>query len=127
MWGKNLDSRLEDVPNGQGLKFLPATEVNNLQLGRLGCTANAILFREEYSLTFDTLGQYTAKSGGMVVTGGSGIGTNLLQKDMSPFANALTICREISFYILCTSPTPKHHAARCSTILRLWGLRPLSS
>ncbi len=125
MWGKPLESRLLDVGNGEGLKFLPATEVDNLQLRKLGCPASSILFREEYGLTFDILSKHPAKSGGMVVTGTSGIGTNLLQKDMSPFANALTTCREIGLYILCASPTPKHQAAHCSTIV--WALRPLPS
>ncbi len=127
MWRKDLQSRLRDVQvsNGKALKFLPATEVDNLQLQQLGCPAKAILFREEYSSTFDILSKHPAEtgSGGMVVTGGSGIGTNPSPKDISLFANALTICREIGLSILYASSTPKHRAARCSTTPQVWGVR----
>jgi len=61
---------------------------------------SAILIRDEYGSTFETLRKYPAKSGGMVVTGGSGIGTNLLQKGISTFANGLPTCREIGLYTI---------------------------
>ena len=81
MWRQDLGSRLQDVEQCEGLKYLPATEVNNLQLRHLGCTARAILIREEYSFTLEALEGRQDNSGGMIVTGHSGIGTHLLQND----------------------------------------------
>jgi hypothetical protein len=84
MWRQDLGSRLQDVDQCEGLKYLPATVVDDLQLRQLGCNAKAILVREEYRFTLDALeGRQKAQnnSGGIVVMGHPGIGTNLLQKD----------------------------------------------
>jgi hypothetical protein len=86
MWRQDLGSRLQDVDQCEGLKYLPATvvQVDDLQLRQLGCNAKAILVSEEYRFTSDALeGRQKAQnnSGGIVVMRHPGIGTNLLQKD----------------------------------------------
>jgi len=77
MWQQDLGSRLRDV-GVDDLKYLPATEVEGLQLRRLGCKAEIILIRNEYLFTMDTLEGRQNNSGGMVITGHPGIGTDLL-------------------------------------------------
>ena len=81
MWQQDLKSSLKDVDQCEGLKYLPATVMENLQLQELQCNAYFILIHNEYCLTLDTLARYPNTSGGIVVTGHPGIGTNLLQKD----------------------------------------------
>jgi hypothetical protein len=81
MWKKDLNGRLEDVI---GHKYLPATQVEILELQQLGCNAKAILVRKEYDFTLDALEKRQKAqddSGGIVVTGHPGIGTHSLQKD----------------------------------------------
>ena len=80
MWQQDLGSKLQDVDQCEGFKYLPATVVNELRLRELKCNAMAILVREEYRSTLDTL-EARQNIGGMVVMGHPGIGTNLLQKD----------------------------------------------
>jgi hypothetical protein len=83
MWGKELESRLQrvqdvEVVEGQGLQYLPTTEVESLCLRQLGCMANAILVREEYDFALNALEERQKaqnNSGGTVVTGHPGIGT----------------------------------------------------
>jgi hypothetical protein len=75
MWNKDLNGRLEDVDD---LKYLPATQVEILELRQLGCSAKAILVRKEYRFTMNTLEERQkaqSESGGIVVTGHPGIGT----------------------------------------------------
>jgi hypothetical protein len=91
MWRQDLGRRLQDVDQCEGLKYLPATVVDDLQLRELGCGAKAILFREEYTVTLNALEGCEDDSGGIVVTGHPGIGTNLLQKDI--YAHVLITSR----------------------------------
>jgi hypothetical protein len=72
MWRQDLGSRLQDVDRCEGLKYLPATVVDNLGLRELRCNAKAILVRE-YRFTLDTLEGRQNDFGGMVVTGYPGI------------------------------------------------------
>lgn len=80
MWQNDIEKKLLDVVGYKGLKYLPLTEVKNLQLGELGCTENPILFREDYSFTLKQLKDRRSNHdfGGMVVLGHPGIGTSLL-------------------------------------------------
>lgn len=55
----------------------PATAIEELQLRRLGCTAKAILVREEYPLTLKARKGRQNKSGGIIVTGHPGIGKSV--------------------------------------------------
>jgi hypothetical protein len=75
MWQQDLESRLQDVGQCEGLKYLPPTAVHDLRLRRLGCTAEAILVREEYYFTLKALEGRQNNSGGIIVTGHPGIGT----------------------------------------------------
>jgi hypothetical protein len=81
MWRQDLGGILQDVDQCEGLKFLPAAVVNELQLRELGCNAKAILVREEYTFALKAMEGRQMDSGGIIVTGHPGIGTNLLQKD----------------------------------------------
>ena len=81
MWRQDLESKLQDIEGCNGLKYLPAAEVNDLRLRELGCFAQAILVREEYCSTFSALEQRQDSSGGIVLTGHPGIGASLLLKD----------------------------------------------
>jgi hypothetical protein len=91
MWRQDLGRRLQDVDQCEGLKYLPATAVDDLQLRELGCKAKVILVREEYTFTLNALEGRQEHSGGIVVTGHPGIGTNLLQKDI--YAHVLITSR----------------------------------
>ena len=73
MW-RNDFSRLLKADKCNGFKYLPATEVQRLQLEVLGCEAGAILFREEYIFTLKRLEERRPNIGGVVVTGQPGIG-----------------------------------------------------
>ena len=81
MWQQDLESRLQDVDQCEGFKYLPATVVKDLRLWELQCDAEIILICNKYRLTLNTLVRHQNTSGGIVVTGYPGIGTNLLQKD----------------------------------------------
>jgi hypothetical protein len=91
MWRQDLGRRLQDVDQCEGLKYLPATVINDLQLLQLGCNATAILVREEYSFTLRALEGCHTNSGGIVLMGHPGIGMNLLRKDY--FAHVLITSR----------------------------------
>jgi hypothetical protein len=82
MWRQDLGRRLQDVDRCEGLKYLPATVVDDLQLADLGCEADVILVREEYVFTLNALEGRQKNTGGIVLTGHPGIGTSLLQKDI---------------------------------------------
>jgi hypothetical protein len=75
MWGKDLEKMLLDVPDCEGLKYLPKAQLDHLQIGFLGYPEQVLLIREEYIFAMNHL---TSKSlcegGGMVVTGQPGIG-----------------------------------------------------
>ena len=74
MWQQDLGNILQDV---DGFNYLPATEVERLQLKQLGCDADVILVRSDYIFTMNILKQRRQKkSGGIVVTGTPGIGTH---------------------------------------------------
>ena len=83
MWQQDLESSLQDVDQCKGFKYLPVDMIKNLRLQHLRCYTKSILVRNEYHFTLETLMRYqnSGNSGGMVVTGHPGIGTNLLQKD----------------------------------------------
>jgi hypothetical protein len=76
MWGNDLRSKLQDVEGIEGIKYLPPHEVDNLQLRKLGCNAEAILIRKEYYFTLNALNGRQNNSGGIVITGHPGIGTH---------------------------------------------------
>jgi hypothetical protein len=81
MWQQDLESKLQDVDQCEGFKYLPSTVVNDLRLRELTLYSMAILVREEYRYTLNTLEERQDNSGGVVVVGHPGIGTNLLQKN----------------------------------------------
>jgi hypothetical protein len=112
MWEQDLESRLQEVSQCGGLKYLPATAIEELQLRRLGCTAEAILVREEYPFTLKALEARQNNSGGIIVTGHPGIGMNSLQNDN--FAHVLLTSRQVGIYLLRPSPPPKQRADGCS-------------
>ncbi len=74
MWQTNLEKRLLDVDECKELKYLPSSEVKDLQLRVLGCDTDTILIREEYLLTLKELKDCRPKFGGIVLTGQPGIG-----------------------------------------------------
>lgn len=113
MWRQDLTSRLRDVDGCDGFKYLPATAVSDLGLQELGYGPFFMLVREEYRFIFDNLEGRQDNSGGIVVTGHPGIGTDSLQKDN--FAHVLVTSRQIGVFILPTSPPPKQRADRCAT------------
>jgi hypothetical protein len=81
MWQNDIEKNLLNVAGCKGLKYyLP--EVKNLQVAKLGCDENSILFREEYSFALEKLKDRRSnhRIGGMgrVVLGHPGIGTSLL-------------------------------------------------
>ena len=77
MWQQDLGSKLQDVDQCEGLKYLPDTMVNQLQLRRLGCHAEAILVRKEYIFALNVLEDRQNNTGGIIITGHPGIGTYL--------------------------------------------------
>jgi hypothetical protein len=77
MWRNDIGEKLRKVTESNDLKYLPPNEVDNLQLRELGCDADAILIREEYTFTSKTLEDRRANMGGTVVTGQPGIGTTI--------------------------------------------------
>jgi hypothetical protein len=82
MWLKDLGKLLLDVPDCCGLKYLPDTEVDNLQLPILGYNEKVLLICKKYAITLDALNKarnINSSGGGVVITGQSGIGTNFLQ------------------------------------------------
>ncbi|KAI0283049.1 hypothetical protein BGY98DRAFT_1093998 [Russula aff. rugulosa BPL654] len=74
MWGNDLRSKLRDVEGIEGIKYLPPHEVDNLQLRKLGCNAEAILIHKEYYFTLNALNGRQNNSGGIVIMGHPGIG-----------------------------------------------------
>ena len=113
MWRQYLTSRLRDDDECDGFKYLPTTAVRDLELRELGSGPSLMLVREEYRFAFDNLEGRQDNSGGIVVTGHPGIGTNSLQKDN--FAHVLITSRQIGVFILHTSPPPRQRADRCAT------------
>ena len=98
VWQTDLEKKLLKVDKCEDLKYLPPTEVRNLQLKSLGCATETILVREEYDLILKELAKDQPKSGGFVVTGQPGIGTSLLQTSMDCI-DVLIIYREIFYPI----------------------------
>ena len=73
---------LMDVPNSKGLKYLPRTEVDNLELHSLGYSENVLLVRKEYLTTMNILNTKSWKAcggHGVVIIGQPGIGKKLSQ------------------------------------------------
>lgn len=71
---------LLDVPakGCKGLKYLPNTKVDELQLHTLGYNEEVLLVREEYLIALGALGIKSGTGGGMVITGQPGIGMEFL-------------------------------------------------
>ena len=76
LWLKNLEKMLLDVPakGCKGLKYLPNTKVDELQLHTLGYNEEVLLVCEEYLIALGALGMKSGTGGGMVITGQPGIG-----------------------------------------------------
>ncbi|KAI0255005.1 hypothetical protein BJV78DRAFT_810987 [Lactifluus subvellereus] len=78
LWGKDLNDILLDVPDGNGLKYVPKSRMDDLELRAFKYKEDAFLVREEYSFAFDELETRSAdsekKGGGVVVLGQPGIG-----------------------------------------------------
>ena len=74
MWLKDLGKILLDVPGCKGLKYLPDTKVDDLQLHTLGYNEQVLLVRKEYLIALDALNMKSNTGGGIVITGSSGIG-----------------------------------------------------
>ena len=72
MWRQDLTSRLRDVDECDGFKYLPTTAVRDLGLRELGYGPSFMLVREEYRFAFDNLEGRQDNSGGIVVTGRPG-------------------------------------------------------
>ena len=79
MWENGLEEKLLYVDECKGLKYLPATEIKNLQLQELGCDEDTILFRKEYTFTSEKL-EGLRPNIRVVMTGQPGIGTSSLKK-----------------------------------------------
>ena len=78
MWGKNLEEMLLDVPDCEGLKYLPKAQVDHLQIGYLGYLEEVLLIRKEHIFAMNNLtSKSLRKGGGVVVTGQPGIGMDL--------------------------------------------------
>jgi hypothetical protein len=79
MWGKDFKEMLLDVPNCEGMKYLPAAQVDYLQIKHLGYPEQVLLIRTEYILSMN---KFTSKSlcegGGVVITGQPGIGMDIV-------------------------------------------------
>ncbi|KAI0245653.1 hypothetical protein BJV78DRAFT_1287359 [Lactifluus subvellereus] len=73
LWGKDLNVILLDVPNGNGLKYVPRSQVEDLELHHLEYPEYALLIRKEYIFAFDEL-ETRPRKGGVVVSGQPGIG-----------------------------------------------------
>ena len=74
MWGKDLEVMLLDVPNFEGVKYLPKAQVDHLQLGILGYPEQVLLIRKEYIFSMNDLtSKSLCKGRGVVVTGQPGI------------------------------------------------------
>jgi hypothetical protein len=68
-----------DVPDCEGLKYLPESQVDSLRLQSLGYKTEALLVCNEYIFALNHLNSGSlAKCGGAVVTVHPGIGMNLL-------------------------------------------------
>ena len=80
IWGRGLGEMLMDVPECEGLKYIPETQVNELGLPDLGYDEKVLLVRHEYNSAFDQLTSMSLNdgSGGVVVMGESGIGAKSL-------------------------------------------------
>ncbi len=66
------------MPDCEGLKYLPGSQVDSLRLRSLGYKTEALLVRNESIFALDHLNSGSlAKCGGVVVTGHPGIGMNL--------------------------------------------------
>ncbi|KAI0250344.1 hypothetical protein BJV78DRAFT_1283292 [Lactifluus subvellereus] len=78
LWGKDLNDILLDVPHGNGLKYVPKSWMDDLELRAFKYKEDAFLVREEYAFAFDKLETRSADSekrgGGVVVLGQPGIG-----------------------------------------------------
>jgi hypothetical protein len=73
MWGVNLNSILEKVPDGRE-KYLPRAQVNSLHLRALGFTEDALLVRKEYATAIRLLQEPIKWTRGVAITGKPGIG-----------------------------------------------------
>jgi hypothetical protein len=69
LWGKDLDVILRDVPHGNGVKYVPKSRVNDLELPY---HEKALLIRNEYIFAFnqqETMSQdFEEVCGGVVVS-----------------------------------------------------------
>ncbi|KAH9033758.1 hypothetical protein EDB85DRAFT_1050795 [Lactarius pseudohatsudake] len=80
LWGKDLRGLLKSFPlDDKGkLEYLPVAEVNRLGLRSLGYQEDVLLFRQAYTIAFETLhlGSPMSRSGkpGVVVVGQPGSG-----------------------------------------------------
>jgi len=80
IWGRDFGEMLMEVPNCEGLRYIPETQVNELGLQDLGYNEKALLICHRYISAFDHLTSISLndRSGGVVVTGQPGIGANSL-------------------------------------------------
>jgi len=78
MWGKDLEEMLLDVPDCEGLKYLPKAQVDHLQIGVLGYPEEVLLIRKEYIFALNNLILKSLRAGGgVLVDGQPGIGMDL--------------------------------------------------
>jgi hypothetical protein len=79
-WSRNLDKVLQPVPNCGNFKYLTKQQIDSLSLRKHLCfNEDVLLVREEYKAAYTELklcedNHLVERTGGMVVTGQSGIG-----------------------------------------------------
>jgi hypothetical protein len=73
LWGKDLSSILEQVPDCSE-KYVSQTKIAQLQLNKLGYCENALLIREEYITAINMLEGPFQPFNAVVITGQPGIG-----------------------------------------------------
>lgn len=78
MWRKDPGKIPLDVPCCNGLKYIPRTQINELQLPSLGFIEDVLLVREEYLIAWDALNRKSNGGGGIVITGQPGINAKFL-------------------------------------------------
>jgi hypothetical protein len=78
IWGRDLNAMLLEMADCGGLGYIPEAQVNELGLQDLGYNEKVLLVRHEYISAFDHLTSLSLndRSGGVIVTGQPGIGTN---------------------------------------------------
>jgi hypothetical protein len=82
LWQKDLGKILVDVPNNKELRYLPKSEVDNLELHSLGYFEDVLLIRKEYLTIMNVLNTKSWKEcggHGVVIIGQPGIGKKLSQ------------------------------------------------